>query len=153
MQNEINYYLTEFKTIFNGEPWYGRSLMDIIRNADTAKVHIKPSPDSHSAYEILEHMFAWRNLFVKRLNGDHDANIKMNSTQDWSEYTGSVAAWKELLGKMEKNQDELLTALAKHKDEEMDQPFAGTQYSLRVFCNGHVQHDIYHIGQIALLLK
>jgi uncharacterized damage-inducible protein DinB len=154
VNNDINYYLDEFRTVFEGEPWYGKSLMSVVNEADTTKVFSKPNPSSHTAYEILEHIYVWRDLFLKRLKGDHGSKISINSPEDWSKNNpGNVAAWNDLIEKLRNNQRQLLAALATFKNEDLDKQFASTKYSLRVFCNGHIQHDIYHIGQIALALK
>jgi uncharacterized damage-inducible protein DinB len=155
MKKEINNYISEFGTIYNGEPWYGKSLMAIINSADAKNVFKKQKSDSHSIYEITHHLFAWRDLLAKRLNGDAKASIKMNSKEDWSPLPKeqTAATWKELIKKLEQNQQELIESLPKWDDEALEKNFAGTNYSLRIFLNGQIQHDIYHIGQIALAIK
>ena len=155
MTKEINNYITEFETIYNGEPWYGKSLMAIVNSADPNDVFKKPKSSGHSAYEITQHLYAWRDLLAKRLNGDTTASIKMNSKEDWAllPKEQTAATWKELIEKLEQNQQELIKSLPKWNDEALDKNFAGTEYSLRTFLNGQVQHDIYHIGQIALAIK
>ena len=155
MNKEINNFIGEFETVFNGEPWYGKSLMAVVKDADTSKVFKKYNEDTHSAYEILHHLYAWRDLLVRRLNGDNKASISINSKEDWSVLPAqqTAATWQTLVKKLEQNQKNLEEALGKWKDEDLDKNFAGTPYALRIFLNGQVQHDIYHIGQIALAVK
>jgi len=143
MKKEMNNYISEFETIYNGEPWYGKSLMAVINEAD------------HSAYEITHHLYAWRDLLVKRLNGDTKASIEMNSKEDWTSLPKeqTAATWHELIKNLQLNQHELIKALPKWSNGSLDKDFAGTSYSLRTFLNGQIQHDIYHIGQIVLALK
>ena len=155
MTKEINNYISEFETIYNGEPWYGKSLMAVINDADPKQVFKKQKSTSHSPYEITYHLYAWRDLLVKRLLGDTKSSIDVNSNDDWpglpKEQTTS--AWKELVRKLEQNQMDLIKALPKWNNGSLDKNFAGTNYSLRTFLNGQIQHDIYHIGQIALAIK
>lgn len=155
MTTEIDDYIREFETIYNGEPWYGKSLMAVISDADAKDVFKKHKSTGHSAYEITHHLYAWRDLLVKRLNGDTKASIEMNSKEDWASLPKeqTVAAWKELIKKLELNQQELTRLLPNWSNGSLDKDFAGTSYSLRTFLNGQIQHDIYHIGQIALALK
>jgi uncharacterized damage-inducible protein DinB len=47
----------------------------------------------------------------------------------------------------------LIDSLTKLNDEDLDKDLAGTSNSLRTFLNGQIQHDIYHIGQVALAIK
>jgi len=155
MTKEINSYISEFETIYNGEPWYGKSLMAVINDADPKDVFKKQKNTGHSAYEITHHLYAWRDLLVKRLLGDTKSSIEVNSKEDWiplpKEQT--AGAWKELIKKIEQNQKELIGSLPKWTNGSLDKEFAGTSYTLRTFLNGQIQHDIYHIGQIALAIK
>ena len=155
MNKEINNFISEFETVFNGEPWYGKSLMAVINDADPKNVFKKTNENTHSAYEIFHHLYAWRDLLVRRLNGDNKASISMDSKEDWTPLPGqqNAGTWKALVKKQEQNQKDLVEALGKWKDVDLDKNFAGTAYPLRTFLNGQIQHDIYHIGQIALALK
>ena len=155
MKKEINSYISEFETIYNGEPWYGKSLMAVINSADPKDVFKKQKSDGHSAYEVVHHLYAWRNLLAKRLNGDNKVSIEVNSKEDWAPLPKeqTAASWKELIKKLEQNQQELITALTKLNDEDLDKDLASTSNSVRTFLNGQIQHDIYHIGQAALAIK
>lgn len=155
MTKEINNYVREFETIYNGEPWYGKSLMAVINDAAPEDVFKKNKSRGHSAYEITYHLYAWRDLLVKRLNGDTSSSIETNSKEDWPVLPNepTAAIWNELVQKLEQNQKELLKALPKWNNAALDKDFAGTSYSLRTFLNGQIQHDIYHTGQIALAIK
>lgn len=154
MKKEINSYISEFETIYNGEPWYGKSLMAVINSADPKNVFKKQKSEGHSAYEITYHLYAWRNLLAKRLKGVN-ASIEVNSKEDWAPLPQeqTAATWKELVKKLEHNHQELIESIAKLNDEELDKDLANTSNSLRTFLNGQIQHDIYHIGQIALAIK
>lgn len=155
MSKEINNYISEFETIYNGEPWYGKSLMAVINDADPNKVFNKQKSTGHSVYEITHHLFAWRDLLVKRLNGDTKSSIEVNSKEDWPSLPEEPkpAIWNDLVQKLEQNQKELIRILPKWNNGSLDKDFAGTSYSLRTSLNGQIQHDIYHIGQIALAIK
>lgn len=155
MKKEINSYINEFETIYNGEPWYGKSLMAIIYSANPKDVFKKRNSDSHSAYEITHHLYAWRNLLAKRLNGNNNVSIEVNSFEDWPPLPKEQTAvtWKELIKKLEQNQKELIESMSTWNDEDLDKVPAGVSTSLRTLLNGQIQHDIYHIGQVALALK
>ena len=154
MKKDINSYISEFETIYNGEPWYGKSLMAVIYSADPKNVFKKQKSEGHSAYEITHHLYAWRNLLANRLKGDN-ASIEINSKEDWAPLPKeqTTATWKELVKKLEQNQQELIESLTKLNDEDLDTDLANTSNSLRTFLNGLIQHDVYHIGQVALAIK
>lgn len=148
-------YREEFESIYNGSPWYGKPLMEVIAMANPATVFSKPHPGAHSAWEITKHLLAWREVLVKRLNGDTNAGIEVNSADDWTPVPGQpqAAAWEALVKDLEKNQRELIKGLGHWEDAALDQDFVGSGYTLRTHLNGQIQHDIYHIGQIALAVK
>jgi len=128
--------------------------MSVVQDADVQKAFKKPGQQSHSAWEIAHHLFAWKDLLVKRLNGQNGVSIDVDSKEDWAPMPKEMnGQWNSLVKQLKQNQEELVTALKKWKDADLDKNFAGTGYSLRTFLNGQIQHDIYHIGQIALVLK
>src|SRR6185436_16861397 len=147
MTKEINNYINEFETIYNGEPWYGKSLMAVLANANAKDIFKRQNGHGHTAYEVAYHLYAWRDLLAKRLKGDTKSSIEVNSKQDWPSLPEeqTTMTWNELIKKIEKNQKELVGSLSKWTDESLDKDFAGTNYSLRIFLNGQIQHDIYHI--------
>jgi uncharacterized damage-inducible protein DinB len=155
MNKEIKNYISDFENIYKGEPWYGKPLMVIVKETDPKKVFQKPVASSHSVYEIAYHLFSWRDLLVKRLNGDTSSSIEVDSKDDWSPLpkTDPARHWDQLVKQLELNHKEFIRALSKFNDEALDNNFAGSAFSLRTFLNGQIQHDIYHIGQIALANK
>src|SRR4030095_6277255 len=126
-----NGYISEFESIYNGEPWYGKSLMSVVQSADAQKAFKKPGQQGHSAWEIAHHLFAWKNLLVKRLNGQKGVSIDVDSNEDWApapkELNGQ--SWNSMVKQLEQNQKDLIKALSKSKDEDLDKDFAGTGYS------------------------
>ncbi|MGZ8556865.1 MAG: DinB family protein [Chitinophagaceae bacterium] len=155
MNKEIKNYISDFENIYKGEPWYGKPLMAIVKETEAQKVFKKPVAASHSVYEIAHHLLSWRDLLVKRLNGDTSSSIEVDSKEDWLPLpkTDPARHWDHLVKQLEQNQQELIRSLSKLADDALDKNFAGSAFSLRTFLNGQIQHDIYHIGQIALANK
>lgn len=155
MTTEMKKYQEEFESIYNGSPWYGKPLVEVIAMADPATVFSKPHPGGHSAWEIAQHLLAWREVLVKRLNGDTNAGIEADSEADWNSLPGKSpeTAWEVLAADLGKNQAALLKGLEGWSDEALDKDFVRTGYTLRTHLNGQIQHDVYHIGQIALVIK
>ena len=155
MKQNIQHYVSSFESLYEGEPWFGRSITSIVKEIPPSQAFKKDSPTSHSIYEIVGHMLAWRDLFVRRLNGDYSSTIQANSEADWPTLPTSKtsANWEQLLNKLSENQQALIEALKKTKDAQLDIDFAKTNATLETHLEGNLQHDIYHLGQIAVLNK
>lgn len=155
MKQNIQHYVSSFESLYEGEPWFGRSITSIVKEIPPSQAFKKNSTSSHSIYEIVGHMLAWRDLFVKRLNGDYSSAIQANSEADWPALPTSKtsANWEQLLNKLSENQQALIEALKKTTDGQLDKDFAKTNATLETHLEGNLQHDIYHLGQIALLNK
>src|SRR6478609_2915650 len=118
MKANIQYYVSSFENLYEGEPWYGRSIVSIVSEIPPTQAFKKSTPTSHSIYEIVGHMLAWRDLFVKRLNGDYSSSIAVNSPSDWPSLPNAKTAanWEQLLNKLSENQNALISALKKTSD-------------------------------------
>ena len=125
--------------------------MSILKEIPYQQVYKKRSPAQHSIYEILQHMLAWRTLFVKRLNGDGASKIKLNSLEDWPTLPADQTAgnWNKLLQQLSANQQQLVASLQLQQDKMLEKEFLNTKASLETHLIGILQYDIYHIGQIA----
>ena len=79
----------------------------------------------------------------------------MNSELDWPALPTSQTAenWKKLLARLSENQQELVKALKQKKDSVLAEEFANSKATLETHLEGNLQHDIYHLGQIAILNK
>ena len=155
MNTSIKHYVTSFQNLYEGEPWFGRSMTSILQEVAPSKAYQKNSKEQHSIYEILQHMLAWRELFVKRLNGDNSISIQLNSALDWPPLPSSQTAenWKKLLTRLSENQQALVQALSQKEDSLLAEEFANSNATLETHLEGNLQHDIYHLGQIAILNK
>lgn len=135
------------RSTFDGEAWYGPSVMSVLKDISPEQVFNKIG-ESNSIIELVEHMTAWRNFTIKKLQGDVSFDIKtdeMNFPQskDWNKsLEGLKESQHKLLGLLEDLPDERLVAFVE-----------GRKYSFQVLLHGIIQHDIYHLGQIQLIKK
>ena len=61
MNREILLIAEQVKDVYNGEPWFGRSVHDILKETDEGIVFEKPATQ-HSILELLWHMITWKEL-------------------------------------------------------------------------------------------
>lgn len=153
MNREILLIAEQLKDAYDGEPWFGRSLNEILNEIDTEIIFEKPE-GQHSIVELLWHMITWKEFTISRLRNDGNTSVKYFEENDWRELDHSdKTLWQQGLQQFSKLHNELLEVIRQQKDEILSQRVSERKYDFRKLLNGIVQHDIYHLGQIAYIKK
>jgi uncharacterized damage-inducible protein DinB len=144
--------------VWNGDPWYGKSSSAILKDVTAAEALAHPLPGAQSIWETVLHMTAWTEETASRMSG---AESKEPARGDWPPVKGStqdewiaaqtelLTARKALLELIEKSHEESMYLQVPKKGETGH----GSGASRADTVNGLADHDVYHLGQIALLKK
>lgn len=153
-KTEIKTFIDSLKSSYDGESWYGDSIMQNIQTISSEQAFHHPIPEAHSIAELVTHMIAWRQFLLKRLQGDDDFSVQQEDSFNWQLIDPNPkTAWKSLLRVLDDNQTQLLAVMTKKEDAFLDEKVAQKNYDFSVLIHGVIQHDIYHLGQIVLLAK
>jgi len=60
MRKEIDYIITTLRSVLEGEPWYGRSVMKLLQDIDPAIVHFTDGVPDMPGYETAAYADEWR---------------------------------------------------------------------------------------------
>ena len=133
---------------FEKQPWYGSSVMEILNQVSPDIVNQRIG-QTHSINELVLHMASWRLFATKRLKGDVDFQV----TEDTN--FPLPGTWEEALSKLHHSQERLIEAVKAFPEERLGEicPSKEYKYTYYTLLHGIIQHDIYHLGQIALLKK
>ncbi len=155
MGKEIKLIIRKYNKVYKGSPWYGDSLKSILNKVDPGKVFVKPSGrKTNSIAEITAHIIGWREFLLSRISEKHEFKLTQKDTFNWKRIDkNEKTAWKSLLKKLEENQDEILKVLNNSEDELLLMKVPQRKFRVKYLLEGVIQHDIYHIGQIAALNK
>jgi len=149
---EVERIADQLKRAYAGPAWHGSSLTELLNGVDAARAAAHPLPGAHSVWEIVLHIAAWDTAVRQRLARDRAEIYK--TELDWPHVADtSEAAWQQALATLARAHDELLAAINTLDDARLDEPILEGMPSTYVTLHGVVQHDLYHAGQIALLLK
>lgn len=149
--NEIERVVANAADCFDGKPWYGTSTMSIIDMVSYSQVNIRPEGFSKSIAGLLRHMIAWRVFTIKRLRGLAEFTIDSKSAENWNSSNVTEKEWKGLLKLLKKTQEALVDAFENLQSENLTQGVPGSIYNKDYLIRGIIQHDVYHLGQIAVL--
>src|SRR5215211_181352 len=154
MRQELKYFINQFQSVYVGPNWIGDSILSILENLPASIAFQKPPGKRHSIAEILKHMMLWKYLLVNRLSGDNIYDVDQEQSFDTSIYgEANSEAFKKLLSDVDDCQRELILLLEKAKPEVLQAKVAARNYTMEYLVNGILQHDIYHLGQLAFLKK
>ncbi len=153
MKKQTEAIIKGFETTLEGQPWFGRSIYSILDEVDTKKVNIKPNSTEHSLNELLYHMITWADFTLKRLEKDPDHDLAAAEKLDWRKIDPKVHTWKKGVAEFKSVHKKIIALLKKKDDDALAEIVDFRKYNYRFLLNGLIQHNIYHLGQIAYLNK
>jgi uncharacterized damage-inducible protein DinB len=132
---------------FEKHPWYGSSILEVL-NLDPALASQRHG-SGHSILELVRHMTSWRIFATRRLLGDNQFEI----TESLNFPEGGT--WEEAIQQLKESQQLLVEAAKNFPDNRLGELMPGKtqKYTFYTLLHGILHHDIYHLGQIAMLKK
>jgi len=148
MATEIDRISRMLEKTFDKHPWYGPSVMSILSSVTSKEASCRVG-QSHSIIELVLHMTSWRAFATSRLLGDN--NFQVSDEANFP----APASWDEAMKKLGQSQAALLAAVKGFPESKLGDlvPNGTNKYTYYTLLHGILQHDIYHIGQIQLILK
>lgn len=153
----INHIIEQLREVQNGRLWMGDTFKKKLDSITEQEAFIRPLPTMHSVAELIAHLTSWKkDACLKIRNGT--GQLKDTDNDNWPDLGWlKQRGWENLRNDYEEcNAD--LVQLLKEKDDTFlqeqyeDQDFKGTfNYSFAV--DGILHHDIYHLGQIGIVIK
>jgi uncharacterized damage-inducible protein DinB len=148
MKSEIEKLTSLLKRTFEKGAWYGPSVQEVLSKVTTDNAREKLN-NTHSIIELVTHMTSWRNYVVSRLVGNVD--FEVSETMNFP----IEKDWAKAKAGLEESQEALMRAVASTPVEKLSElvPNASHRYTYYTLIHGIIHHDIYHTGQISLILK
>jgi len=141
----------QLKRAYEKDAWHGPSVKETLQGVTAEQAQTKPINSTHSIWEIVLHISGWMKVAVPRMQG-----IKTTQPEegDWPAIKNAmVTGWNQTLEEMQKNYQELMTAISRLSDEDLTKPVFEIPNYNYVLLHGIIQHNLYHAGQIAVLKK
>jgi hypothetical protein len=119
---------------------------------DPAIVYKKPNKQ-HSLIELLYHMITWADFTLHRIKGDKEKDMAVFEELDWRKVDPKVHIWKKGLAEFKAIHKDIIELLNEKDDAFLKEIVDYRKYNFRFLLNGLIQHNIYHIGQVAYVKK
>ena len=154
MNKETQYIIKSFESTLSGQPWFGRAVYEILGEVDEAKASTKPNGTEHSMIELIWHMNTWAEFVLGSLENRSAEDMKAIEANDWREIDPKTHSWKKGLEQLKAIHNKIVEIL----NQKTDDSFLGEivplrKFNFRFMLNGLVQHNIYHLGQVAYVKK
>jgi uncharacterized damage-inducible protein DinB len=153
MQKEVDLIIHRLEESMSGEPWYGKSVLALLSEIDPGMVYHKPGSQSHSMIELLYHMITWMEFVQQRLQKEQYLNPEDLEALDWRKTNPEIHTWNAGISQLTALSNKIIETLKNSSDGLLDETVDYRPYDFRYLLTGIIQHNIYHIGQIALLNK
>jgi uncharacterized damage-inducible protein DinB len=153
MNSEVQSIIRNLNNTLEGEPWFGRPVYAILEEIDPSIVYKKPNENSHSLIDLLYHMNTWAEFTLKRIQGEKEPDLKASEELDWREIDPKIHSWEKGLAEYKTIHSKIIEQLNDKDDEFLKGVVDYRNYKYRFLINGLIQHNIYHLGQIAYIKK
>ncbi len=157
MKTFINSIVRQLRDIQHERNWVGSSFDWKLKSITDAQAFIRPLPDLHSVAEIISHLTAWRNDAMLKLETGR-GKLKEEDEENWPTNDKlSKLGWERIRSDYDRSLDKLIGLLESKDDDFLsekyyDQDFKGER-EYRFVVEGLLHHDIYHLGQLGIVIK
>ncbi len=153
MNTQMLHLAEQLKEAYEGEPWFGKNALTLL-NDTTPEMALQQPGGQHSILELVWHMANWKSFAINRLRKDESVPLHQFEEADWRplDHTDS-SLWQQGVALYKKAHNELVEVLQQQTDDLLTQNVFERTYSYSVLINGILQHDVYHLGQIAYIQK
>ena len=141
------------REVLCGKPWYGKSVLTLLNEVNQDLVYQKPNDASHSMIELLYHTITWAEFTQHRLEKDQNMDLKAFELLDWRKTNPEIHTWNNGIAEFTAANNKVIELLMASTDELLDEKVDFREYNFRYLLNGLIEHNIYHLGQIAYLKR
>ncbi len=149
--SEISFIVNQLKLAFEGEPWHGPALMEVLEGIDAKTALERPIAKAHCIWELVVHLAGWEQVVTKRLQGQV---ATLTDAQNFGHlHSTTEQSWMSAVAILRQNHAQLMKLVSALPESRLTERVPGKDYDLRFMLYGAVQHAAYHAGQIAILKR
>jgi uncharacterized damage-inducible protein DinB len=150
---EIRLLLALLDEAYDRPGWHGPNLRGALRGLAADKAAWEPAPGRNSVWQLALHCAYWKYAVCRRLTGAGVRGSFPRRPSNWPALPVrcDAASWKQDLALLDEQHRLLREAVASFSAGRLSER-RGTSTAARLIY-GIAAHDLYHAGQIRLLIK
>ncbi len=146
----------QLEEVYYQLPWIWESYDKKFKSINEDNVFIQPASGYNSVAQIISHLNEWRKELLSRMTGSTEINLRATSPHNFIDNeTLKARGWDALKKESDDTQQQLIQLLRSQTDDFLERTFQyeEKQNTYLYYVEGLLHHDIYHLGQIGLVLK
>ena len=150
--NEAVILIEQIRATYSGNAWHGTNIVDALLDVDYIEARNRVIAERHTIWELVDHMVVWLEVPTKILLEEknyHDLPIEIN----WKPMGNTQEDWENTVKRLERAIDNIISVIADTPVEIFDENVLDLKFTYRTLLNGALHHNLYHLGQIAILKK
>ena len=149
---EVDRIVEQMRLAFEGGAWHGPAVLEVLKGVDAETACQHSIAGAHSIWELVLHLSATQAILLGRIRGE---DVGLSDADFWEPLPEITEDnWQAAVEQLTRQERDLRAAVAAFPEEKLEQKLmpSGTTTAYATF-HGHIQHNTYHAGQIALLKK
>jgi len=139
---------------FDRKAWHGPNLFGSVRRLSPEEAAWRPAPGRHSAQELALHCAYWKYAVRRKLTGEGRGSFPLKGSNFFPrEGNAAHAAWAADRKLLQEEHRKLRAAVEAFPASKLSARAPGVSHSFRRLIAGAAAHDLYHAGQVRLILR
>lgn len=157
MNTIIQHIIQQYQEIQQGKSWIGSTYTSKLSQVDENDFFIRPIEGLHSIAEIISHLTLWRKETILKIQTGKGSKTD-DCEENWlSNDKLESLGWQYIKSEYDKTLTDLIDLLQSKEDTFLDEHYYDTDfkgdYPYSFIINGMLHHDLYHLGQIGIIIK
>jgi len=153
MNTEVSAIAAQMRDSYEGDPWWGRNANSLLGEIEEQMAFERPG-GQHSLLELVWHMINWKEFVISRLHDVDGKDLSYFENNDWRHLDHAhKSLWHQGIERLHYVHNELVGMVEQQNDALLEQQVSEREYNFRKLFHGVLQHDIYHLGQVAYIVK
>lgn len=150
-------FIEQFNNVQSGKLWMGPNYKRMLEDINEHSAFIRPIPDLHSVAEIISHLTLWREETILKIKTGTGSKTD-DCEENWlNNIHLKKLGWGYIKQEYDNSSKELIDLLKSKDDPFLDEYYYDTDfkgnYKYSFVINGMLHHDLYHLGQLGIVLK
>ena len=157
MKYLINNIVQQLEEVQNGQLWIGSTFDSQLKQIDEDSFFLRPIENLHSVAEIISHLTLWRKEAILKIQTGKGSKTD-DCEENWLNNDKlKLLGWHYIKAEYDKTLSELVFLLKEKDDAFLNEQYYDTDfkghYDYQFLINGVLHHDIYHLGQLGIIIK